>query len=97
MSTAETRAAAPHIGGPEGVAYLDNLKLLFVAAIIATHGLAAYSDLESAWPYQDVQEVQLGAVANTTLGMVGIPAVLFVMGIFFLMLLVSRTAVGRLL
>jgi hypothetical protein len=32
------------------VAYLDNLKLLLVAVIIAGHGAVAYGDLESAWP-----------------------------------------------
>ena len=49
---------------PSRVAYLDNLKLLMVAVIIAAHGALAYSTLESAWPYQDIQEVQLGAVSD---------------------------------
>jgi len=66
------------------VAYLDNLKLLLVAVIIAGHGALAYGDLESAWPYQDIQEVQLGAVSNIALAAIVIPAVLFVMGLFFL-------------
>jgi hypothetical protein len=66
------------------VAYLDNLKLLLVAVIIAGHGAVAYGDLESGWPYQDVQEVQLGAVSNITLSVVVILAALFAMGLFFL-------------
>jgi fucose 4-O-acetylase-like acetyltransferase len=66
------------------VAYLDNLKLLLVAAIIAAHGIAAYSDLESAWPYQDVQEAHIGVVMNGAFAIVLLPAVLFVMGLFFL-------------
>jgi hypothetical protein len=66
------------------LAYLDNLKVLLVAVIIAAHGIGAYSDLESAWPYQDVHEVQLGAVSNGALALVVLPAVLFVMGLFFL-------------
>ena len=77
--------AAPEPTAPRAwVAYLDNLKVLLVAVIIAVHGIAAYSNLESAWPYQDVQEVQLGAVSNGALGLVVLPAVLFVMGLFFL-------------
>jgi hypothetical protein len=68
----------------ERVAYLDNLKLLLVAVIIAGHGALAYGSLENAWPYQDVQEVELGAVSDVTLAMVVIPAALFAMGLFFL-------------
>jgi hypothetical protein len=66
------------------VAYLDNLKLLLVAVIIAGHGALAYGDLESAWPYQDIQEVQLANVTNVTLSALVIPAALFAMGLFFL-------------
>lgn len=68
----------------ERVAYLDKLKLLLVAVIIAGHGALGYGDLENAWPYQDIQEVRLGAVSNITLSAVVIPAVLFAMGLFFL-------------
>ena len=77
--------AAPQPAAPRArVAYLDNVKVLLVAVIIAAHCVAAYSDLESAWPYQDVQEVQLGAVSNAVLSLLALPAVLFVMGLFFL-------------
>ena len=65
------------------VAYLDNLKLLLVAVIIAGHGALAYGDLENAWPYQDIQEVQLAAVSDVMLSALVIPAVLFAMGLFF--------------
>lgn len=79
------RAATEPTPSRARVAHLDNLKVLLVAVIIAAHGIAAYSDLESAWPYQDVQEVlQLGAVSNGALSLLGLPAVLFVMGLFFL-------------
>jgi Acyltransferase family len=78
------------------VAYLDKLKLLLVAVIIAGHGALAYSDVESAWPYQDIQEVQLAEVSNVTLAAVVIPAVLFAMGLFFLMSgLVTPGSVAR--
>ena len=68
----------------ERVAYLDNLKLLLVAVIIAGHGALAYGSLENAWPYQEVQEVQLAAVSDVALAIVVIPVALFAMGLFFL-------------
>lgn len=80
----------------ERVAYLDNLKLLLVAVIIAGHGALAYGSLENAWPYQDVQEVQLARVSDITLSMVVIPAALFAMGLFFLISgLVTPGSVSR--
>lgn len=82
-----TREGAPPGGTRAGrprVAYLDNLKLLLVAVIIAGHGAVAYGTLESAWPYQDIQEVQLGAASDLVLLMLVIPAALFAMGLFFL-------------
>jgi hypothetical protein len=64
--------------------------------IIAGHGALAYGTLENAWPYQDVQEVQLGAVSDITLSMVVIPAALFAMGLFFLISgLVTPSSVSR--
>ena len=92
-----TRAGRTEPTAPRArVAYLDNLKVLLVAVIIAAHGVAAYSDLESAWPYQDVQEVQLGAVSNAVLSLLALPAVLFVMGLFFLISgLVTPGSVAR--
>jgi acyltransferase-like protein len=80
----------------ERVAYLDNLKLLLVAVIIAGHGALAYGDLENAWPYQDVQEVHLAGVSNVTLAIVVIPAAMFAMGLFFLISgLVTPGSVSR--
>jgi Acyltransferase family len=69
----------------ERVEYLDSLKLLLVAVIIAGHGALAYGDLDGAWPYQDVQETRLGAVSNVALSSVTILAALFAMGLFFLL------------
>jgi hypothetical protein len=78
------------------LAYLDNLKLLLVAVIIAGHGALAYGDLENAWPYQDVHEVKLAGVSNITLAMVVIPAAMFAMGLFFLISgLVTPGSVSR--
>ena len=68
----------------ERVAYLDRLKLVLVAVIIAGHGALTYSDIERAWPYQEVQEVTLSEPSNIVLGVLVLPAALFTMGLFFL-------------
>jgi Acyltransferase family len=68
----------------ERVAYLDNLKVLLVAGIIAAHGVVAYSGLEDAWPYQPVREVRLAGVSDVVVGIVVLSGVLFTMGLFFL-------------
>jgi fucose 4-O-acetylase-like acetyltransferase len=64
--------------------YLDWLKVLLVSLIIVWHGVAGYTDLESAWPYQDVQEVGLAEVSNKLIAVLVLPGVLFAMGVFFL-------------
>jgi len=66
------------------LAYLDMLKVLLVALIVVWHGIAGYTDLASAWPYQDVQEVALAEFSNNLLAMMALPGVLFAMGVFFL-------------
>jgi len=52
----------------ERVAYLDNLKVLLVAVIIAGHSIFGYAPStgiwKGSWPYQDIQEVTLGRVAR---------------------------------
>jgi hypothetical protein len=90
-SSHRQRSPGPRAGpaialeAPGRVAYLDRLKLMLVAVIIAGHGAVAYGDLENAWPYQDVQEVQLAAVSNVALSLVVLVGALFAMGLFFLM------------
>jgi Acyltransferase family len=90
-SSGRQRSAGPHtghaigLGVPGRLAYLDRLKLFLVAVIIAGHGAVAYGDLENAWPYQDVQEVRLGAVSNVVLSLMVLIGALFAMGLFFLM------------
>ena len=66
------------------VAYLDNVKVLLVAVIIVAHGLAGYSWLEDAWPYQSVREARLTVVGDAVLTVPAVPGMLFVMGLFFL-------------
>jgi hypothetical protein len=60
------------------------MKTLMVATIIVGHGAVAYSGLESAWPYQDVQETSLGAVPDYALSLTVALVAMFVMGLFFL-------------
>jgi hypothetical protein len=66
------------------VAYLDNLKVLLVAVIIVGHGVMGYSGFEDSWAYQPVREVRLADVGDVVLGVLLLPAGLFVMGLFFL-------------
>lgn len=44
--------------------YLDNLKALLIAGIIAAHAVIGYADLGS-WTYQDVREVTLSPIVET--------------------------------
>jgi len=68
----------------ERVAYLDNLKVLLVAAIIAAHSFLGYSGFKGAWPYQTVREVSLAGISQALLAVLVLPGVLFAMGLFFL-------------
>jgi peptidoglycan/LPS O-acetylase OafA/YrhL len=65
------------------LAYLDNLKVAFIAGIIATHGLVGYTDFGS-WPYQDVREVSLSSAAEALLVPIVSLGGLSLMGLFFL-------------
>jgi hypothetical protein len=49
--------------------YLDNLKVLLVAAIIAGHGVAGYADVEF-WPYAEMREITL--TDATTIGLLAL-------------------------
>jgi hypothetical protein len=75
--------AAPPVR-PARTAYLDRLKVLLVAAIIAGHGVLGYSAVEGAWPYQNIREVELSEASEVALGALVLPVVVFGMGLFFL-------------
>ena len=68
----------------ERLAYLDNLKTLLIAGIIAAHAIQGYSEFGS-WTYQDIQEVTLSPVVET-ICVVAIVSLggLFLMALFFL-------------
>jgi fucose 4-O-acetylase-like acetyltransferase len=83
------RASVPRIApgalSPgERLAYLDNLKTLLIAGIIASHAIQGYSEFGS-WTYQDVQEVTLSPVVETVfvVALMSLGA-LFLMALFFL-------------
>ncbi|GAB3250774.1 acyltransferase family protein [Nocardioides dilutus] len=67
--------------------YLDNLKVLLVAAIIAAHGIVGYADVEF-WPYAEIRETTLTEPATialfTLIGPIGlsmIPLLFLVAGL----------------
>jgi len=63
--------------------YVDNLKVLIIAAIIGGHGVAGYSEFEF-WPYSEMKEVELSAVTQgLVMWFVG-PLVLVLIPLLFL-------------
>jgi hypothetical protein len=63
--------------------YLDNLKVVLIAAIIAGHGVIGYAT-ESWWLYSDVREVTLSPVTEALLLVVAMPFALFLIPLLFL-------------
>jgi hypothetical protein len=72
------------VGPGERLAYLDNLKTILIAGIIAAHAVMGYADFGS-WTYQDVQEATLSPVVETIF-VVAVASLggLFLMALFFL-------------
>jgi hypothetical protein len=71
-------------GRDERLVYLDNLKTILIAGIIAAHAVMGYADFGS-WTYQDVQEATLSPVIETIF-VVAVASLggLFLMALFFL-------------
>lgn len=63
--------------------YVDNLKVLLIAAIIAGHAVAGYSGFDF-WPYTEMKEVELTAVTQAALVWVVGPFVLVLIPLLFL-------------
>lgn len=63
--------------------YLDNLKVLLIAAVIAGHAVIGYSELDW-WSYSDVREATLAPVTVAALFVVAAPFALFVVPLLFL-------------
>jgi hypothetical protein len=64
-------------------AYLDNLKVVLVAGIIAGHAVLGYSDFGS-WTYQAYHEVKISSVTEVALLAVMGPFALFMIALLFL-------------
>jgi hypothetical protein len=80
--------------------YLDILKALLVAVIIAGHSIFGYlpsnGTWKGSWPYQTIQEVSLARVSQAIVAIPDAPAALFAMALFFLISgLVTPGSVGR--
>ena len=63
--------------------YLDNLKVILIAAVIAGHAVLGYSQLD-AWSYADVREVTLRPAVAYVLLAVSAPFALLVIPLLFL-------------
>lgn len=65
--------------------YLDNLKVILIAAIIAIHGVLGYAGYDQYWSYADVQETVLQPVIELVLMVLVGPFALFMIALLFLM------------
>ena len=63
--------------------YVDNLKVLLIAGIIAGHAIAGYSD-QDFWPYAEMNEVDLSPATQMVLYAVVAPATLLMIPLLFL-------------
>ncbi|WP_165547413.1 acyltransferase family protein [Kribbella sindirgiensis] len=63
--------------------FLDNLKVILIAVIIAGHAIIGYSELDW-WSYADVREVTLSSVTVAVLFAVAAPFALLVVPLLFL-------------
>ncbi|HEX6257574.1 MAG TPA: acyltransferase family protein, partial [Euzebyales bacterium] len=65
------------------VLYVDSLKVVLIAAIIAGHAIASYTSMEL-WSYADVREVTLSPVTEAVLLTVVMPFAIFMIPLLFL-------------
>jgi hypothetical protein len=63
--------------------YVDNLKVLLIAAIIAAHAVLGYADMEI-WPYAEIRETTLSDATTIGLLAVAAPFALFMIPLLFL-------------
>lgn len=64
--------------------YLDHLKVLLIALIIAIHAVLGYVGSEQFWTYADVQETTLHPVTELVAAVVVVPFGLFMIALLFL-------------
>jgi len=83
LSRLDTVGPLPSTRGAR-LAYLDNLKTLLIAGIIASHAMMGYANFGS-WTYQDVREVALSPAVETIFVILTVSlGGLFLMALFFL-------------
>ena len=63
--------------------YVDNLKVILIAAVIAGHAILGYTEVD-AWSYADVREVTLTPVVTYVLLVLTAPFALLVIPLLFL-------------
>jgi Acyltransferase family len=61
------RASSTGSWGSGRLVYVDNLKVLLIAAIIAAHAVLGYAATTDAWSWSDVREVTLSAATESVL------------------------------
>jgi hypothetical protein len=64
--------------------YLDNLKVVLIAVIIALHAVLGYAGIVEAWTYSELREVTLAPAVEITLFVLGSPFGFFLMALLFL-------------
>jgi hypothetical protein len=60
---------APQLGGwaAKRAPYLDNLKVLLIAAIIAIHAILGYASWVEVWTYTELREVTLAPATQVVM------------------------------
>jgi fucose 4-O-acetylase-like acetyltransferase len=64
--------------------YLDNLKVVLIAAIIALHAIGSYAGKTEVWTYTELREVTLSPVTEVVLVVLALPFGLFLIALLFL-------------
>src|SRR5687768_10538103 len=64
--------------------YVDNLKVVLIAGIIAVHAVLEYAGLVEMWTYSELREVTLTPVVEVALFVIVSPFAFFVIALLFL-------------
>jgi fucose 4-O-acetylase-like acetyltransferase len=64
--------------------YLDNLKVVLIAAIIAIHAVLGYASTVEVWTYTEFREVTLAPVTEIVLFVLASPFAFFLIALLFL-------------
>ncbi|MGE5829171.1 MAG: acyltransferase family protein [Micromonosporaceae bacterium] len=76
--------------------YLDNLKVILIAAIIAMHAVLGYASIVEVWSYTSVREVTLATVTQIVLFVLVSPLGLILIALLFLIAgLLARQSLHR--